>query len=346
MKRNLYRSRMIALIIGFVIMFFGSFLLGRYAVSADRTFLILADRLLRGISKGRLRLTQIWDAAEAAAVENVRLPRIAAAALIGAGLSAAGCAFQAMFRNPMVSPDLLGASTGAGFGAALGILLGLRYAEITVLSFIFGLAAVTLAYFVGRKSRIRSNLAMVLAGVMIGSLFSSATSFLKLIADTQEQLPAITYWLMGSLSSVRLRDLHFAMLPIALGLLPLLSFRWRINLLSVSEAEARSMGVDTGKLRLLVIACATLVTAGSVSISGMIGWVGLVIPHIGRLLFGQDQKRLMPASMLLGASFLMLVDDVARTAGAREIPIGILTSLIGAPLFLYLILSGGTEREA
>ena len=346
MEKRRYGRRFALLTLAFALVFLGSFLPGRYMVSAGNTVRILCDRVLRGISAGRLHLAESWTTQEASAVQNVRLPRIAAAALIGAGLSAAGCAYQGMFRNPMVSPDLLGASTGAGFGAALGILIGAGYALTTGLSFAFGLIAVALAYFIGRKSHIRSNLAMVLAGVMVGSLFSSGTAFLKLIADTQEQLPAITYWLMGSLSAVRLREVHFAIVPILLGLLPLLLFRWRLNLLSVSEAEARSMGVDTGKLRLLVIVCATLVTAGSVSISGMIGWVGLVVPHICRLLFGHDQRRLLPASMLLGSTFLMLVDDVARTVSARELPIGILTSLLGAPLFLYLIITGGSEREA
>ena len=251
-----------------------------------------------------------------------------------------------MFRNPMVSPDLLGASTGACFGAALAILFGASYAVITASSFLFGLAAVGLTYLVGRLSRIRSTLAMVLAGMMVGSLFSAGTSFIKLVADTTDQLPAITYWLMGALTSVRLDDLHFAMVPILCGLIPLFFLRWRLNLLSVSEAEARSMGVNTRLLRLLVILCATLATAASVSISGMIGWVGLVIPHICRLLVGQDTQRLLPCSMLLGASFLMLVDDLARCLTTGEIPLGILTALVGAPLFLYLIVKGGARDAA
>ena len=326
--------------------FFASFLLGRYAVPAGQTARLLADRLLSGLSFGRLHLSPTWTAEEASVVIRIRLPRILSAALIGAALSAAGASYQAMFRNPMVSPDLLGASTGACFGAALAILLGAGYAVITASSFAFGLAAVALTYLVGRLSRMRSNLAMVLAGVMVGSLFSAGTSFIKLVADTTEQLPAITYWLMGALTAVRLSDLHFAMIPILLGLIPLLLLRWRLNLLTVSEAEARSMGVNTRLLRLAVIVCATLATAASVSISGMIGWVGLVIPHICRLLVGQDTRRLLPCSMLLGASFLMLVDDVARCATAGEIPLGILTAFIGAPLFLYLIVKGGTRHAA
>ena len=324
--------------------FFVSFLIGRYPVSAGQTLRLLLDRLVRGISAGRWSLVPTWSAQEASTIIQIRLPRICAAALIGAALSAAGASYQAMFRNPMVSPDLLGASTGACFGAALAILLGLGYAVTTASSFLFGLVAVGLTYLVGRLSRIRSPLAMVLAGVMVSSLFSAGTSFIKLVADTNEQLPAITYWLMGALTSVRLDDLHFAMVPILLGLIPLFFLRWRLNLLTVSEAEARSMGVNTRLLRFVIIVCATLATAASVSISGMIGWVGLVIPHICRLLVGQDTKKLLPASMLLGASFLMLVDDLARCLTTSEIPLGILTAFVGAPMFLYLIIKGGMRR--
>ena len=188
------------------------------------------------------------------------------------------------------------------------------------------------------------TLSMVLAGMMISSLFTSGTSLIKLLADTESQLPAITYWLMGSLTSVRGRDVRFAALPVLLGILPLLLLRWRINLLTLSEAEARSMGVDTRRLRLTVIFCATLMTAASVSISGMIGWVGLIIPHFCRMFFGYDYRRLLPASALLGGAFLMLVDDLARTMATSEIPLGILTSFVGAPVFLYLILSGGKDH--
>ena len=332
------RRCVLILLILLAAVFFLSFLLGRYRVSALQTARLLADRALSGISRGRLRLAPTWTPEEASVVIQIRLPRILSAALIGAALSAAGASYQAMFRNPMVSPDLLGASTGAWLGAS--------YAVITAGSFLFGLAAVGLTYLVGRLSRMRSNLAMVLAGVMVGSLFSAGTSFIKLVADTNEQLPAITYWLMGALTAVRLDDLHFAMVPILLGLLPLFFLRWRLNLLTISEAEARSMGVNTKLLRLAVIVCATLATAASVSISGMIGWVGLVIPHICRLLVGQNTRHLLPCSMLLGASFLMLVDDLARCLTTSEIPLGILTALVGAPLFLYLIVKGGARDAA
>ena len=217
------------LALGFCLVFFGSFWVGRYDVSPMQTLRILLDWLLRTVSRGRLFLIQTWQAREQAVVINVRLPRVAAAALVGAALSTAGCSYQGMFRNPMVSPDLLGASTGAGFGAALGLLFGLGYGAITGLSFGFGLLAVLLAYLISRVSKIQTTLAMVLAGVMISSLFTSGTSFIKLVADPTDQLPAITYWLMGSLTSIKARDVQFAVLPILVGLIPLWLLRWRVG---------------------------------------------------------------------------------------------------------------------
>ena len=321
-----------------------SFLAGRYGVSLSKTVGILTDALLRGVSAGKLSLAPFWTEAERAVVLFVRAPRIFGAALVGAALSLAGVSYQGMFRNPMVSPDLLGASTGAGFGAALAILLSFSRFGITLSAFAFSLLAVALAYAVGRAPRLDTTLSMVLAGVMVSSLFSSATSLVKLVADTDEQLPAITYWLMGSLSGMRGSDVLFAAVPIALGALVLFLLRWRINLLTLSEAEARSMGVDTKHLRLIIIVCATLMTAAAVSVSGMIGWVGLVIPHFCRLLFGFDYRRLIPASALMGASFLLLTDDLARILTAAELPLGILTGIVGAPVFLYLIITGGKEN--
>lgn len=340
------RGKFAALTLAFFLVFFGSFWVGRYDVAPGTTLEILLDWFLRRVSFGRLSLAQSWLSREQTVVVNVRLPRVAAAALVGAALSVAGCAYQGMFRNPMVSPDLLGASTGAGFGAALGILLGFGYGAVTGLSFGFGLLAVLLAYLIARASRIQMALSMVLAGVMIGSLFTSGTSFIKLVADTDDQLPAITYWLMGSLTSIKTRDVRFLFPIILAGLLILWGLRWRINLLTLSESEARSLGVDTAKLRVVVVLCATLMTASSVAVSGMIGWVGLVIPHFCRMIFGQDYQRLIPASTLLGATFLMVVDNLARTITTSEIPLGILTSFVGAPVFLYLILTGGTQRES
>ncbi len=328
----------------FAAVFLLSFFLGHYGVSIGKTLAILADALLRGLSAGHWGLEAFWTATESAIVLSVRLPRILGAALVGAALSIAGVSYQGMLRNPMVSPDLLGASTGAGFGAALAILLSFGRFGITLSAFAFSLLAVAIAYAVGHAPRLDTTLSMVLAGVMVSSLFSSATSLVKLVADTEEQLPAITYWLMGSLAGLRGGDVLFAALPILLPALVLFLLRWRINLLTLSEAEARSMGVDTKKLRLTVILCSTLMTAAAVSVSGMVGWVGLVVPHFCRLLFGYDYRSLIPASALLGASFLLLTDDLARILTTSELPLGILTGFIGAPVFLYLIMTGGKDH--
>lgn len=335
----------IMLAVLFAAVFFASFLLGRYSVSPFTAIKILGSELLRCLSFGAFSPEGGWTGAEYSVVINIRLPRIVIAALVGAALSTAGASYQGIFRNPMVSPDLLGASTGAGFGAALAILLSFGYFGITVSAFLFGLLAVMLAYLVSKMSRLNSTLSMVLAGVMIGSLFSALTSFIKYVADTEEQLPAITYWLMGSLSSSKKQDMLFALVPIVVGLIPLILIRWRLNLLTISEAEARSLGINTKRLRLVVIICATLVTSASVAVSGMIGWVGLVIPHFSRMIFGYDYKRVIPASILLGGTFLMIVDNIARLISTAEIPLGILTSFVGAPVFIYLILEGGAARE-
>ncbi|MBR0455508.1 MAG: iron ABC transporter permease [Firmicutes bacterium] len=334
--KSKFRMKTIILVIVFVVVFFGSFMLGKYPIMPDELIKILLSRVFD--------IQQTWSGAAEKVVFEIRLPRVLAAGLVGASLAVAGVCYQGMFQNPMVSPGILGASSGAGCGAALAILLGFSYYAISLTAFIFGLGAVMIAYGISRVSKINPILAMVLAGMLISSLFSSGTSFIKLVADTQEALPAITYWLMGSLVSIQPDDITFAIGPVVVGMLPLILLRWRINLLTVGEEEALSMGIDTTKLRLIVIVCATLLTAISVSISGVIGWVGLVIPHFCRMIFGYDYRRLIPTNILFGATFLIVVDDVARNTITGEIPIGILTSFIGAPIFVYLILTGGAIR--
>ena len=332
----------------FITVFLGSFVIGRYSIGLSDLLKIMVNRLL--IFLGRIfradfGLEVTWQSAAETVALNVRLPRIIAAALVGAALSVAGASYQGMFRNPMVSPDILGASTGAGFGAAMGILLGFNYGGIILSSFIFGLGAVFLAYAISRASRLNATLSMVLAGIMVSSVFSAGTSFVKLVADTDNQLPAITYWLMGSLTSIRGSDTVFVSILVIAGLIPITLLRWRINLLTVSDDEARSLGINTRRLRFVVIICATLVTAASVSVSGMIGWVGLVIPHFCRLMFGYDYRKLIPASILLGGAFLMVVDNLARTVTTGELPLGVLTAFVGGPVFVWLILRGGSARE-
>ena len=325
------RARLWLMVLAAVLLalFLVSFVLGRYDVPLWQVVRILLSKVLP--------LEATWSANMAVAVLNVRLPRILLACLVGCALSAAGTAYQSVFRNPMAAPDSLGASSGACFGAALAILLGLDRGTVTALAFAASLATVALVYVIARRIRGNQVVNLLLSGIMISSLFSAGTSYIKLVADPTNQLPAITYWLMGSLSGTRMQDVTFALLPMAAGLIPLLLLRWRVNLLTLDEEEARSMGVNTTALRLVVILCATVLTAASVSVSGTIGWVGLVIPHLSRKLVGNDCRRLLPAAMLLGAIFLLLVDNVSRNLLAVEIPIGILTAFVGAPFFLYLM---------
>lgn len=331
-----YARRFAVLGAVFLAVLLGSLLLGRYALSPGQLLHMLWTKVTGGAAD--------WPISDDKVVFAVRLPRVAAAALVGAALAVSGAAYQGMFRNPMVSPDILGASTGAGFGAAVAILLGAGYFGISAAAFCCGLLAVAAAWLVSRLSRTNQTVTLILAGMMISSLFSAGTSFVKLVADTQQQLPAITYWLMGSLSSIKDKDVLFLSIPVALGMIPLLVLRWRMNLLTLGEEEAQSMGVNTRRLRGTVIVCATLLTSASVAVSGMIGWVGLVIPHFCRMLFGYDYRRLIPAGALFGAAFLLAVDDIARLVTTGELPLGILTAFVGAPLFVYLIVTGGGRR--
>ena len=331
-----YARRFAVLGAVFLAVLLGSLLLGRYALSPGQLLHMLWTKVTGGAAD--------WPISDDKVVFAVRLPRVAAAALVGAALAVSGAAYQGMFRNPMVSPDILGASTGAGFGAAVAILLGAGYFGISAAAFCCGLLAVAAAWLVSRLSKADQAVALILAGMMISSLFSAGTSFVKLVADTQQQMPAITYWLMGSLSSIKDKDVLFLSIPVTLGMVPLLVLRWRMNLLTLGEEEAQSMGVNTRRLRGAVIVCATLLTSASVAVSGMIGWVGLVIPHFCRMLFGYDYRRLIPAGALFGASFLLIVDDIARLVTTGELPLGILTAFVGAPLFVYLIVTGGGRR--
>jgi iron complex transport system permease protein len=260
--------------------------------------------------------------------------------LVGMALSVSGAAYQGMFRNPLVSPDILGASAGAGFGAALGILLSLNILNIQLLAFGFGSAAVFLVYLIsGRIKRGDPTLVLVLTGILIGTVFTSLISIIKFVADPYDKLPAITFWLMGSLASINTTDIAIAVVPILFGGVMLFLLRWRLNTLSFGEEEARTLGVNTGRTRFVIIVSATLMTAAAVSIAGMIGWIGLVVPHLARAVVGPNHKVLIPAAAIMGSTFLLLVDDIARIVTPLELPLGVMTSLIGAPLFIYLLAS-------
>lgn len=272
---------------------------------------------------------------------NLRLPRLIAAVVVGSGLAAAGATYQAMFRNPLVSPDILGVSAGAGLGAVLGIFLALPLVGIQLLAFAGGLIAVGLVYAISLSSRRYDPvLVLVLAGVAISTLLGAGISLIKILSDPYTQLPSITFWLLGGLNTVSHRELLNALPFMLTGLIPLFLLRWRINLLSLGELEAQALGVHTQRLRMGLIVCATLMTAAAVSFTGIIGWVGLVIPHMARIVVGPEFSRLLPTSLLMGASFLLLTDNLARNIAQMELPLGVLTALIGAPFFLYLLLRG------
>lgn len=317
-----------------------SFLFGRYPVPFRELCGILADKFLSIFGLG---IEPFWTDAMQAAVWNVRLPRVLMSVLVGACHSAAGAAYQGVFQNPMAAPDVLGASAGAGFGAALAIYVGLSSMYITLAAFGMSLLTVALVFWVSRHAKGERVLGLVLAGIMVSSLFQAGTSFIKLAADPTNKLPEITYWLMGSLSGAKWSELGFVIWPMLLGLVPLFLLRWRLNVLAMGDDEARAMGVDAGRLRIWLIVAATLVTASSVSVSGMIGWVGLVIPHMVRRICGSDYRWLMPCSMLGGGTFLLIVDNVSRNVTTSGIPIGILTAFIGAPFFLWLITGRGEK---
>ncbi|MFO1013283.1 MAG: iron ABC transporter permease [Caulobacteraceae bacterium] len=269
---------------------------------------------------------------------RIRLPRVAAGLLVGAALAAAGASYQGLFRNPLVSPDILGVTAGASLGAVLGIFFSLPVWAIQALAFGGGIGAVALVYAVGSLVKARDPaLVLVLAGVAVGAFIGALVSLLKVLADPYNQLPAITYWLLGSLSAVTVGDVVSVLPAMVLGLIPLIALRWRMNVMSLEDEEARALGVNTRLLRGVFLASATLLTAAAVSITGVIGWVGLLIPHVARMLVGPDFRRLLPAALMLGGGYLVGVDMLARSLGAMEIPLGVLTAAIGAPYFLYLL---------
>lgn len=274
-------------------------------------------------------------------VFNVRLPRVLLALCAGAGLAGAGAAFQALFSNPLATPDTLGVSAGSAFGASLGILLGSSAMTIQGISLCAGLASVALVYAVSRVKNRSSILMLILSGLVIAAFFSALISLVKYLADPQDVLPAITFWIMGTLTGATFETLLVGLPFILTGCLLLFLLRWKLNVLSLPEDEAKSLGVPLARLRALVVISGTMITASVVSMCGLIGWVGLLIPHFVRLLYSNNNESVLPASLLLGALFVLLADTLARCATEVEIPVSILTSLIGAPVFIYLLRKTG-----
>jgi iron complex transport system permease protein len=325
-QRRHIAGKLIILAFLLVLAAFGSLAIGSYSLSPHDWWKVLTAPLESGTAG-----VVLWQ---------IRFPRVLACVLVGGGLALAGSSYQGLFNNPMVSPDILGASAGAGLGAALGILFGFDIVAIQALSFVAGLLAVLLAWALASGLCRRGDpvLMLVLVGILIGSMFTALISLTKYVADPYNKLPAITFWLLGSFASIAPKDVKLAGIPILLGCIPLLLLRWRLNVLCMGEEEARTLGLNTWRLRFIVIICATLITAASVSICGMVGWIGLVVPHLARMIVGPNHKVLLPAAAIMGGCFLLLVDDVARTVGALEIPVGVLTALIGAPFFLFLLI--------
>lgn len=314
-----------------LIMFFISLFIGRYSIEPIEVLKVL---------QGRLSGVPIEDLGQnASVIINIRLPRVILAMLIGSGMAISGATFQGLFKNPLVSPDVLGVTSGGGFGVALGILLGGVGIQVNFYAFAFGMLSVLVAYYVAKSRDRVSTVSLVLAGMVVSSIFSSLISLIKFVADPDEKLPSITYWLMGSLSKASFSDLKLVIIPIGVSIIILLCLRWRINILSLGDEEAYSLGINPKVIRFVAIILSTVITASSVMVVGVIGWVGLVIPHIARFFVGVDHKNLLPTAAILGAIFLALVDLCARSLTPAEIPIGILTALIGAPFFACLIKS-------
>lgn len=305
--------------------------IGRYFINPAEVMEAISGRFTGEYEIAEMAYKTIW---------NLRIPRILLALLVGAGLSTAGCAFQSLFANPLATPDTLGVASGASFGAALGILLGFDMLGMQLTSFFMGALAVILTWL-GGSGKGKSLSSVVLSGIMIGSLFNALVSLVKYVADAETQLPAITYWLMGGLNSAGYQNLKFGAPPIIVGILVLYLIRWRMNLLPLSEDEAKSSGINIYALRAVTIVCATMITASCVSMCGQVGWVGLLIPHMCRMKFGSNHLSLLPASISFGAVFMVIVDTVARTMTASEIPVSILTAIIGAPFFIILMRKSG-----
>jgi iron complex transport system permease protein len=307
-----------------------AFMSGRFPVSPGDLASVLWSRLTGSASQVPVAVETV--------VLQVRGPRVLAAVLVGAALSVAGAAFQGLFRNPLVSPDILGASAGAALGAVLGIYLSLGIFGIQAAAFAGGLLAVTLVYTLGGAMRGGDPvLTLLLTGIVIGSLLGAGIGLMKYLADPYDQLPAMTFWLLGSLSGTGVADLLPLLGPVALGTVVLLALRWKMNVMSLPDEEARALGAPTMLLRVLIVAAATLVTSASVAAAGIVGWVGLVVPHLARFLVGPSFPRLLPTTALLGGGFLLFIDTLARTLAPIEIPLGVLTAVIGTPFFIWLL---------
>ncbi|WP_432407606.1 FecCD family ABC transporter permease [Wukongibacter sp. M2B1] len=317
---------------------FVSLCIGRYFVEPLAVSKIIYSKIFS--------LSKTWSDIEETVVLNVRLPRIILAMFIGGGLSACGTVNQGMFGNPLVSPHILGVSYGAGMGAALGILLSGNMATIQLLSIAFGILAMIMTYAISKKNGSRNLFMLVLGGIIVGAFFQALISLLKYVADPEEKLPTIVYWLMGSMAGTSWNDLKIGIPLISAGMVVFIILRWKINVLSLHEDEAKSLGINVNRMRGIIIIATTIITATSVSLCGIIGWIGLVIPHLSRMLVGNNHRMLIPASFFFGSFYLLVIDDIARSLTAAEIPLSILTAIVGAPFFTYLLRKTGGNWNA
>ncbi len=318
-----------AVVVAGPLLFVASLSMGRYSIPFGTVLAVLADNVLP--------IGAEYSRTEESVVELVRLPRILAAILAGAGLALAGAALQGVFRNPLVGPQIIGVSSGAGFGGALAILLFGTASAVVGLAFCFGLLAMGIVYAMSRVGGQSPVLMLVLSGVVTSAFFTALTSGVKYVADPDDKLPAIVYWLMGSLASTGWDDIPVIGLPVVLGGLVIVGLRFRIDVLSFGDEDAQAMGVQVERTRWMVLIAVALISAAVVAVLGVVGWIGLVVPHFARMLVGPGHNMLLPASMALGALYLLVIDNLARTATPAEIPLGILTALIGAPVFAILL---------
>ncbi|MHB0952908.1 MAG: FecCD family ABC transporter permease [Allorhizobium sp.] len=302
---------------------------GRYSVSVPR----IIDILMAGAMNPGLAPTQM----DARIVLLVRLPRVLLAALSGAALAVGGAALQGVFRNPLVSPQVLGISQGAAFGGAMALLFGYSGMVLLGLAFVFGLSALILVGALARINGRTEVITVILSGMVIGALFGALVSIIQFIADPNTSLPAIVYWLMGSFATATWARLGLAVPGMAIGLVIVFALRYRLNLLALEDSEARSLGVNPDRERWYIFIAISLMTGTSVAVAGIVGWIGLVVPHAARILVGEDHRALIPASAIIGAAYLTFIDTLSRTLTSAEIPLGVLTALIGAPVFAVLL---------
>lgn len=332
LKNKDEKKILLILFIMMISIFIFSFWIGYYKLSPKEVILAFMSKFIDIDNITKESQIIFW---------NIRLPRIVAGLLIGMALSMSGCVYQAMFKNPLVSPDILGVSSGAGFGASIAILMGMNSYSIQLYAFLGGIFAVGISYIISIRSVGNKVLNLVLTGTMIMAIFNAGITLIKYIADPNDVLQQITFWLMGSLVKTDMKSVQIASVPIIMGILIIYLLRWRLNLLTLEDEEAIAIGIDIKKYRLIFIISATLISASAVCLGGLIGWVGLMIPHIVRKIVGVNSSILIPATGMVGGMYLIVVDSLARSLLSLELPLGVITSILGAPFFIYLVLRGG-----